>query len=40
MFGLAARERHCYSVVARREAQVSPESLPVCASVSAAADAK
>ena len=40
VFGLAARERHCYTVVARRDAQVSPETLPVCASVSAAADAR
>ncbi len=40
VFGLAARERHCYSVVARRDAQVSPETLPVCASASSAADAR
>jgi chitodextrinase len=39
VFGRAARERHCYSVVARREAQASPESLPVCASANVADDA-
>jgi chitodextrinase len=31
VFGQPARQRHCYRVLARRGAQESPESLPVCA---------